>query len=686
MDAFKLVLPQNDDPEGRGDRQKALAQQQSRYRFDYHTTTLAGLPMAATPIPVELSLVWVAQVAGVALSLGENLVNLVLPNVVDFDLKISFSVGTDANGALTATGPSAAAHDRHAITGGSRDALREQRSSGLAADAALFKRELDDARARLGGIATGGRTSSSPPEPDRAPVLGGLVALVDNRGGPSIEGAIADAIEGAIERSVLGWLEQLVDKIAVFLGKLLGVYGRPTDLVDYQRQFRTLPLPWPVGVYQTDDVFARMRVAGPNPVVIRRADQADLSGIALGEHAADVQAALGRGGLYVADYSVLQALEPGTIPAQKYVFTPRAWFEVPVAGLRSLRPVAIQPSAGAALVFPGDGTPWEIAKTIVNMADGNYHELISHLGLTHLLTEPFVITTYRQLDPRHPLFVLLAPHFAGTLLINYAAQTQLLGDRGAVDKLLTGTIASSRGVSAQAVKHVRYNQTFLPLTLVERGVDRVEDLPDYPYRDDALALWHAIHRWVTAYLQIYYPTPDDVIGDYELQAWVVELASPQGGNVQDIGDRQVDGRPRIETTEYLAKLLTQVIFTASVQHAAVNFPQRTIMSYTPAMPLAAYAAFPAPTGAPATQILDLMPPLQMGLLQQVVGTALGSVHHTVLGQYGGELAILQVGDALQAFQRDLQRIEVEIQSKTSLGTRTPYTTLLPSTIPQSINI
>jgi arachidonate 15-lipoxygenase len=132
--------------------------------------------------------------------------------------------------------------------------------------------------------------------------------------------------------------------------------------------------------------------------------------------------------------------------------------------------------------------------------------------------------------------------------------------------------------------------------------------------------------------------------------------------------------------------LTQVIFTASVQHATVNFPQRTIMSYTPAMPLAAYAPFPAPQGSPPTQLLDILPPLQMGLLQQAVGTALGGVHHTVLGQYGGELATVQVGDALPAFQRALQNIELDIQRKTALGERTPYTTLLPSLIPQSINI
>ena len=110
------------------------------------------------------------------------------------------------------------------------------------------------------------------------------------------------------------------------------------------------------------------------------------------------------------------------------------------------------------------------------------------------------------------------------------------------------------------------------------------------------------------------------------------------------------------------------------------------MSYTPAMPLAAYAPFPAPPGMLATQPLDILPPLQVALLQQVVGTALGGVQYTTLGQYGGELAILQVADAVSAFQQALQAIELDIQGKTALGVRTPYTTLLPSLIPQSINI
>lgn len=672
-----LVLPQNDTPENRRARQQVLAEMQGLYRFDYHTATLAGLPMAATPIPVELSLVWAAGVAEVALALGENLLNIVLPNFIDFDIQIPLQIGPGGGRAVEASPPPPALVARRADSGdhGARERAREldTRSSALASEAARFKQDLEEARAVLAGL-TG---ASGLALPAAAPARGDALA--------SLGKDVAVSLEGVVEHRVGSWLSDLIGKLEAFLGKLFGVYGRPTDLADYQRQFHTLPLPWPVGVYQTDEVFAQMRVAGPNPLVIRRATADDLRGLALGDHAAGIEDALRRGALFVADYGVLAGLQPGTNPAPKYVFAPRALFAVP-AGERSLRPVAIQTAAGAAAVFPGDGTPWEIAKIIVNMADGNYHELISHLGLTHLLTEPFVITTHRQLDPRHPLYVLLAPHFAGTLLINYAAQTTLITDGGAVDQLLTGTIESSRQLSASAVQAVRYNASFLPLALAARGVDDARALPDYPYRDDALALWHAIHAWVTAYVQIYYPTPADVTGDYELQAWVVELAAKQGGSIQDIGDGQVDGKPRIESAAYLARLLTQVIFTASVQHAAVNFPQRTIMSYTPAMPLAAYAPFPAPAGAPATQVLDILPPLQMGLLQQAVGTALGGVQYTTLGQYGGELATLQVADALSAFQRALQTIEVDIQRRTALGERTPYTTLLPSLIPQSINI
>lgn len=50
-------------------------------------------------------------------------------------------------------------------------------------------------------------------------------------------------------------------------------------------------------------------------------------------------------------------------------------------------------------------------------ADAIHHELISHIAGTHIFIEPFVVATKRVLPAKHPLAVLLQPHFEGTLCV-----------------------------------------------------------------------------------------------------------------------------------------------------------------------------------------------------------------------------------------------------------------------------
>ena len=50
----------------------------------------------------------------------------------------------------------------------------------------------------------------------------------------------------------------------------------------------------------------------------------------------------------------------------------------------------------------------------------------------------------------------------------------------------------------------------LPQALKERGVDEVNKLPNFHYREDALKLWTAIEEFLKEILPIYYPS-DDVI-------------------------------------------------------------------------------------------------------------------------------------------------------------------------------
>ena len=82
-----------------------------------------------------------------------------------------------------------------------------------------------------------------------------------------------------------------------------------------------------------------------------------------------------------------------------------------------MRPVAIQciqhPEDTPILTPQSGKYAWLFAKTIVQIADANYHEAVTHLGRTHLFVGPFAIATRRQLLDHHPLSLLLRPHFEG---------------------------------------------------------------------------------------------------------------------------------------------------------------------------------------------------------------------------------------------------------------------------------
>ncbi|MGK3984425.1 lipoxygenase family protein [Sorangium sp. So ce136] len=668
-------LPQNDSPAEQQQRKNELAQAQNAYVYD-HNTRLKPLGVAeSVPNGQGFAPIWAGSAVLVILDLVGNVV-----------AKASKLVGPD--GSLRVAG------------GAPMDKATSARMHGVFADLKRWHRELTLLLTPLHA------------EPERAPAPPPrelAVALFEG-----VAQSVATAAESRVVSYALGTkvfpiekagdtIKSLLEMLLSAAGKLfldqVGMLGPATGLYDYASEFQTLRLPEIASVYQDDTSFAWMRVAGPNPLVIKRVTS---PGANFPVTDAQYQSVMGKGDtlasageegrLYLADYKALAQLVPGTAPdQQKYVEAPLALFAVPAAGSpsRLLRPVAIQctqtPGAASPIFTPSDGVAWEVAKLHVQVADGNHHEMVSHLGQTHLIIEAFAMATPRRLAPEHPVNVLLTPHFQGTLAINNAAEADLIAPGGPVDNLLAGTIASSTQLAIDSVLSYSVNQQFLPAALASRGVEDPDTLPSYPYRDDAVLLWGAIHQWVSRYLAIYYTSDADVQGDYELQSWFTELSSPAGGGLRDIGE---DGA--ISTVAYLADLLTHVIFTASAQHAAVNFPQNFIMSFTPALPLAAYAPAPSITeGLPPSEIFQHLPPLQHALLQLGVMTLLGGVYYSRLGDYDRNIPGVYFTDArvrepLEAFQRALLDVETTI-GKRNLQ-RIPYVVLLPSQIPQSINI
>lgn len=487
----------------------------------------------------------------------------------------------------------------------------------------------------------------------------------------------------------------------------------------YQNLFQIIYLPCISKNFQEDRVFAAHRVAGPNPLVIERVKEGLPDNFPVTDE--QYQAVMGQQDslsqaiqdkrLYLADYKIFDGIKPGNFPPEytKHLCAPLALFAVPQADgncSRSLVPVAIQchqvPSPKNPIYTPPPlGTPksdrwfWLIAKTIVQIADANYHELISHLGRTHLLIEPFIIATARELAPNHPLGILLRPHFQGTLFINNAATVGLINQEGIVDATFGGTLEESLRITVEGVRGYpfSFNDSMLPKFFEQRGLDNVKTLPDYPYRDDGMLIWNAIHQWVDSYISVYYHSDRDVVEDTELQNWFATLVADDGGRMTGFGESNSSGGFDIHSKTYLVDAVTLIIFTCSAQHAAVNFAQATYMSYAPNMPLAGYQpALEKATDASKKYYFDLLPPLEQAEAQMNITYTLGSVYYTQLGQYqnpnkpnSNYFTDENVHPLLETFQNRLQEIETIIQDRNAVRP-TSYSFLLPSKIPQSINI
>ena len=510
----------------------------------------------------------------------------------------------------------------------------------------------------------------------------------------------------AITREVYEEIKHALSDIVERMLQLPELDRQPHSIHAYNDLFQRIRLPQFALTFQSDETFALQRVAGQNPVVIRRVEWTDewakklpvtpeqYSRVMGDEDTLEDAGAQGR--LYVCDYGVsLTHTIGGDFPpfaGQKYINAPVGLFALERADRNVIRAVAIQagqePGPKNPVVTPADGWNWEIAKTIFQNADCNDSEYYEHLGLGHLLVEAFVIATYRQLPQRHPLFVLLAPHYQGTLATNNAAVLSI-NDEGSylniTEAIFSGTIPATLGIAANAVHEMNFTENMVPNQLRRRGVDDPDLLPFYPYRDDALLIRGAIRNWVTSYLRIYYASDRDVVGDYELQNWVEELSSPQGGRLKGVGDGGVGGR--ILTLDYLVECVTEVIYTASAHHALANFPLADYEIYSPGWPGALYRAAPT-SAAPATRDdwLSYLAPLNIALLQQALGFTVGGVYFTRLGRYPVcHFSDGRVRVPLAAFQDELQKVEQIIRERNETRPlRYPY--LLPSRVPQSINI
>ncbi|WP_428630826.1 lipoxygenase family protein [Sphingopyxis sp.] len=644
MPSANPTLPQQDTAAAQAARAAQLNATQAVYVWDTNVPSLPGVPLASdVPKNDEPTIAWFTILIGVGLDIVRNALTVKLGGVDKGELD---SPRTQYEAALVEC-----------------DAI-EASTAKIAAEH---------------GVHTGGN--------------------IFERIAGDVENAVAAAERDVHVALLKGYKERLEDLMKVDEAAGLGS-KTPRSIEAYRALFATLPVPGVSYMFQDDSEFARLRVQGPNCMLIAAVGDALPANFPLSEakyqavvNGDTLTAALTDGRLFLLDYQPLAILDPGTYGGQaKYVWQPMALFAVPPGG-SALIPVAIQcgqEPADYPIFTPSPSAEeqwgWEMAKFVVQVADGNYHELFAHLARTHLVVEAFAVATHRHLAEAHPVWALLVPHFEGTLFINEAAATSLIAAGGPIDHIFAGTITSSQLAAVDARLAFDFYGKMLPADLSARGVGVDSTLEDYPYRDDALLVWNTIHEWARQYVDLYYMGDADIMGDTELTAWATCLA----------GEAKVKGFGPVMTRAQLAEICTMVMFSASAQHAAVNFPQKDIMAFAPAVTGAGWQAAPmGQRGHDKPSWLAMMPPMALALEQLNVLELLGSVHYRPLGDYRSNAfpyplwfqdpAVTGAEGPLAWFQAALTEVEAEIAARNAERMQ-PYPYLQPSLIPTSINI
>lgn len=304
-------------------------------------------------------------------------------------------------------------------------------------------------------------------------------------------------------------------------------------------------------------------------------------------------------------------------------------------------------------------------------------------------TRPLTQTVCSLLTPTTAAFAFGFCFFVAWGLFDLSRET----DGGPFDDFCSTGGGAHINMAIEFYKSYDFFATALPDDLKARGVDDVDAFPNYPYRDDGLLVWEAIHEYVAATLSEYYPNGDtDVVNDREVQAWACDMA--------ENGLRGKFDAERCKTLDGVILACTIVIWTVSCQHSAVNFGQWEYLGFIPAAPLVLYGAPPKVKGVYKNQkeVMKFMP-TKHETTKQI------AVVHTLAMYSPKEEYLLPAKDsswkesffppgsssdkAIDDFHERLRKVEAVIlaaNARREKRKQPVYNYLVPSRVPTSIAI
>uniref|UniRef100_A0A8C4FDN5 Arachidonate 5-lipoxygenase a n=1 Tax=Dicentrarchus labrax TaxID=13489 RepID=A0A8C4FDN5_DICLA len=400
--------------------------------------------------------------------------------------------------------------------------------------------------------------------------------------------------------------------------------------------------------WKEDFMFGYQFLNGCNPVMIQKCTKLpdkfpvtnEMVSVSL-ERELTLEEEIEAGNIYIVDYEVIDGIsanctDPCTL---QYLAAPICLLYKNIQN--KILPIAIQLGQTSGdhnpIFLPTDGQyDWLLAKIWVRSADFQYHQTITHLLKTHLITEVFAIAMFRQLPAVHPVYKLLMPHIRFTIAINTKAREQLICECGIFDKVSLWMLSC--------------------------------------FLSDS---------FVSDVVHIYYTSDETVQEDEEIQAFIKDVCS---FGMQDFD--YCEFPKSVKSREELIEYLTVVVFTASAQHAAVNFGQYDWCSWIPNAPSTMRRPPPNQKGlADVNMIIESLP--DRGRSSWHLGAVWALSQYQENEVRGGNSVSKQtekpVKAAMEKFRKQLAEISSSIKRRND-GKKLPYYNMSPDRIPNSVAV
>ena len=153
-----------------------------------------------------------------------------------------------------------------------------------------------------------------------------------------------------------------------------------------------------------------------------------------------------------------------------------------------------------------------------------------------------------------------------------------------------------------------FQENYLDTWFTKRGLLNCSygpPLKHFSYHEEASAPVAAIRRFTTAFIDQYYPTPDLLAQDNELQDWIKEANGP--AKVLDFPAHPLKDK------DTLIDILVQMAYLTGVMHHALNSGTLSARWTLPMHPAALYK--PIPTTKGVTNLLPYLPDTNASLSQ-----------------------------------------------------------------------